>query len=82
MCRQGQFRFEGPSFPTIQELISYQHECGLAVTNKSGAVLRQAILRERWELNNDDVELLEKIGRVSGGADRRSGFTSGGADCC
>ncbi|XP_043221676.1 tyrosine-protein kinase Fer-like isoform X2 [Amphibalanus amphitrite] len=59
----GQFRFEGPSFPTIQELISYQHECGLAVTNKSGAVLRQAILRERWELNNDDVELLEKIGR-------------------
>ncbi|XP_037077411.1 tyrosine-protein kinase Fer-like isoform X3 [Pollicipes pollicipes] len=59
----GQFRFEGPSFPSIQELIAYQHECGLAVTNKSGAVLRQAILRERWELNNDDVELIDKIGR-------------------
>lgn len=61
---QGEFRFEGPSFPTIQELITYQYQCALPVTSRSGAILRQPIPRERWELNNDDVLLLEKIGRV------------------
>ncbi|XP_045133429.1 tyrosine-protein kinase Fer-like isoform X2 [Portunus trituberculatus] len=60
---EGHYRFEGPAFPTIQELILYQHQCGLPVTNKSGAILRTPIFRERWELNNDDVELREKIGR-------------------
>ena len=30
---------------------------------RSGAILKTPILREKWELNNDDVELLEKIGR-------------------
>jgi tyrosine-protein kinase Fer len=61
---QGEFRFEGPSFPTIQELITYQYQSALPVTSRSGAILRQPIPRERWELNNDDVLLLEKIGRV------------------
>lgn len=65
LCGQGHYRFEGPAFPTIQELILYQHQCGLPVTNKSGAILRTPIFRERWELNNDDVELRDKIGRVS-----------------
>ncbi|XP_050539411.1 tyrosine-protein kinase Fer isoform X2 [Daktulosphaira vitifoliae] len=60
---EGEFRFEGPSFPTIQELITYQYQSGLPVTSRSGAILRQPIPRERWELNNDDVMLLEKIGR-------------------
>ncbi|XP_039290002.1 tyrosine-protein kinase Fer isoform X8 [Nilaparvata lugens] len=60
---EGQFRFEGPAFPTIQELIMYQFQSNLAVTSRSGAVLRTPIPRERWELNNDDVILLEKIGR-------------------
>ncbi|XP_050431767.1 tyrosine-protein kinase Fer isoform X2 [Adelges cooleyi] len=59
----GEFRFEGPSFPTIQELITYQYQSALPVTSRSGAILRQPIPRERWELNNDDVMLLEKIGR-------------------
>lgn len=35
------------------------------MTSRSGAILKTPILRERWELNNDDVILLEKIGRVS-----------------
>ncbi|KAK7078536.1 hypothetical protein SK128_006415 [Halocaridina rubra] len=60
---EGHYRFEGPAFPTIQELILHQHGCGLPVTNKSGAILRNPIFRERWELNNDDVELRDKIGR-------------------
>ncbi|XP_022179496.1 tyrosine-protein kinase Fer isoform X3 [Myzus persicae] len=60
---EGEFRFEGPSFPTIQELITYQYQSALPVTSRSGAILRQPIPRERWELNNDDVLLLEKIGR-------------------
>lgn len=34
-----------------------------AVTSRSGAILGKPILREKWELNNDDVELIDKIGR-------------------
>jgi len=62
---QGHYRFEGPTFPSIQELIRHQWLSGLPVTSRSGAILKTPILRERWELNNDDVILLEKIGRVS-----------------
>lgn len=62
---QGKFRFEGPSFPSVQELILYQFHSGQSVTSRSGAILKSPVLRERWELNNDDVELVEKIGRVS-----------------
>ncbi|XP_063216956.1 tyrosine-protein kinase Fer isoform X4 [Bacillus rossius redtenbacheri] len=60
---EGQYRFEGPAFSTVQELIHYQYKSNLPVTGRSGAVLRKPILRERWELNNDDVVLLDKIGR-------------------
>ncbi|XP_077483362.1 tyrosine-protein kinase Fer isoform X2 [Amblyomma americanum] len=59
----GKYRFEGPAFSTVQELIVYQHHLGHPVTSKSGAILQTPIFRERWELNNDDVELVEKIGR-------------------
>lgn len=62
---QRKYRFEGPSFNTIQELIMYQFQSGQPITMKSGAVLKRPIARERWELNNDDVELIEKIGAVS-----------------
>ncbi|XP_076239316.1 tyrosine-protein kinase Fer isoform X3 [Calliopsis andreniformis] len=60
---EGHYRFEGPTFPSIQELIRHQWVSGLPVTSRSGAILKTPILRERWELNNDDVILLEKIGR-------------------
>ncbi|XP_014602817.1 PREDICTED: tyrosine-protein kinase Fps85D isoform X2 [Polistes canadensis] len=60
---EGHYRFEGPTFPSIQELIGHQWVSGLPVTSRSGAILKTPILRERWELNNDDVILLEKIGR-------------------
>ncbi|KAH8358605.1 hypothetical protein KR093_001230 [Drosophila rubida] len=59
----GHFRFEGPPFPSIQELIMHQYHSELPVTVKSGAVLRRPVCRECWELSNDDVVLLEKIGR-------------------
>lgn len=62
---KGHFRFEGPAFPSIRELILYQFTSGLPVTGRSGAILNKPIPRERWELNNDDVVLLDKIGRVS-----------------
>lgn len=61
---QGHYRFEGPAFPSIQELILHQYQSELPVTGRSGAVLRKPVLRERWELSNDDVILLDKIGRV------------------
>ncbi|XP_054709764.1 tyrosine-protein kinase Fer-like [Uloborus diversus] len=59
----GKFRFEGPAFPSVQELILYQFHSSQPVTIRSGAILKTPIPRERWELNNDDVELVEKIGR-------------------
>ncbi|XP_058456019.1 tyrosine-protein kinase Fer isoform X3 [Malaya genurostris] len=60
---EGHFRFEGPAFPSIQALIIHQYQSELPVTGRSGAVLRKPVLRERWELSNDDVILLDKIGR-------------------
>ncbi|XP_044589788.1 tyrosine-protein kinase Fer isoform X1 [Cotesia glomerata] len=60
---EGHYRFEGPTFPTIPELIKHQWQSGLPVTSRSGAILKTPIPRERWELNNDDVILIEKIGR-------------------
>ncbi|XP_023340966.1 tyrosine-protein kinase Fer [Eurytemora carolleeae] len=60
---EGLFRFEGPAFNTIQELILHQYQSGSPVTSRSGAILKTPVLREKWELNNDDVELVEKIGR-------------------
>uniref|UniRef100_A0A6B2EHM0 Tyrosine-protein kinase n=1 Tax=Phlebotomus kandelakii TaxID=1109342 RepID=A0A6B2EHM0_9DIPT len=60
---EGYFRFEGRSFPSIQELIMYQYTSEATVTQRSGAILRKPVMRERWELSNDDVVLLDKIGR-------------------
>ncbi|XP_076252921.1 tyrosine-protein kinase Fer isoform X1 [Rhynchophorus ferrugineus] len=60
---EGHYRFEGPAFPSIRDLILYQFNSSLPVTQRSGAILYKPIPRERWELNNDDVILLDKIGR-------------------
>ena len=46
------------------QLIAHQLESNLPVTTKSGAILKRSVPRETWELNNDDVELVEKIGSV------------------
>lgn len=62
---QGHYRFEGAAFPSVAELIAWQRNSGVPVTARSGALLRRAVPRENWELNNDDVQLLDKIGRVS-----------------
>lgn len=35
----------------------------MPVTNRSGAIITKPVKRENWELNNDDVELIEKIGK-------------------
>lgn len=60
---EGYYRFEGPVFPSIQELILHQYQSELPVTGKSGAILKKPVLRERWELSNDDVLLMDKLGR-------------------
>ena len=49
---------------------------GLAVTSRSGAVLKTPIAREDWELKNDDVQLVEKIGRGNFGDVYKGGFIS------
>ncbi|KPI99382.1 Tyrosine-protein kinase Fps85D [Papilio xuthus] len=59
----GHYRFEGAAFPSVGELIAWQRASGVPVTARSGALLRRAVPRETWELNNDHVILLDKIGR-------------------
>ena len=61
---QGGWRFEGPCYPTISELVRHQWQSGEPVTNKSQTILANPIVRESWELNNDDVVLETKIGNV------------------
>ncbi|CAH2040359.1 unnamed protein product, partial [Iphiclides podalirius] len=60
---EGHYRFEGAAFPSVAELIAWQRSSGVPVTARSGALLRRAVPRETWELNNDHVQLLDKIGR-------------------
>jgi len=50
--------------PTVKELVDHYIGVQMPVTNRSGAVIKKPIKRENWELNNDDVQLIEKIGRV------------------
>ncbi|CAE1317407.1 FER [Acanthosepion pharaonis] len=59
---EGGWRLEGPVFPTIQHLLEHQIMKGQPVTNKSQAILKNPILREPWELKNDDILLDMKIG--------------------
>ncbi|XP_045496190.1 tyrosine-protein kinase Fer isoform X2 [Colias croceus] len=60
---EGHYRFEGAAFPSVAELVAWQRASGVPVTARSGALLRRAVPRETWELNNDHVQLLDKIGR-------------------
>ena len=53
----------GPGFATVPELIMHQFNSGSPVTSRSGTILKTPIAREDWELKNDDVQLVEKIGR-------------------
>ena len=62
---QAGWRLEGSSHSTIQELIIQQHKSKTAVTSKSGAILTTPIMRETWQIKNDDIKLEEKIGNVS-----------------
>lgn len=45
--QEGYWKFEGYSFPTIQELVEYQHSSGKPVTKRSGALLKTPISQSR-----------------------------------
>ena len=45
--KKGYWKFESYSFPTIQELIEYQHSSGKPVTRRSGAQLKNPITQAR-----------------------------------
>ena len=42
----------------IFKLFFLQFQSGLPVTSRSGAILKTTVVREKWELNNDDIELV------------------------
>lgn len=77
---EGHYRFEGAAFPSVAELIAWQRTSGVPVTARSGALLRRAVPRENWELNNDDVQLLDKIGRGNFGDVYKARLKSSGAE--
>ncbi|RWS30425.1 Tyrosine-protein kinase Fer-like protein [Leptotrombidium deliense] len=60
---EGYFKFEGPIFRNMKDLIQYYVTNGIPLTEKSGAILRHAIEKQKWELNSSDIELKTKIGK-------------------
>ncbi|KAL5107085.1 Tyrosine-protein kinase Fer [Taenia crassiceps] len=61
--RRGGWSFEDYEFPTLRDLIEYHMRTGKPVTQSSGAILLNPISRPDWQLDNNDVILLEKIGQ-------------------
>lgn len=61
---QAGWRLESTCFSSIQELINHYYSSGEPVTKKSGAVLRQPVMREAWELDMNAITLGEKLGSV------------------
>lgn len=59
---EGGWRFEGESYPTIPDLVTTQYKSGTVVTAKSQCILGNPIIREQWQLKNDDIALEMKIG--------------------
>ena len=59
---EGGWRFEAECFPTIPELVIGQYKSGKVVTDKSKCILSNPIIREQWQLKNDDIALEMKIG--------------------
>uniref|UniRef100_A0A5K4F9Q1 Tyrosine-protein kinase n=1 Tax=Schistosoma mansoni TaxID=6183 RepID=A0A5K4F9Q1_SCHMA len=57
------WHLEDGHFSTIRELIEYHMKTQTPVTAKSGACLVTPISRPDWELDNRDVQLLQKIGQ-------------------
>ncbi|KAM4663708.1 uncharacterized protein O3C94_011993 [Discoglossus pictus] len=53
---------EGPSFPTIQLLITHHLKSQEILTSKSGVVLINPIAKVRWVLDHEDVLLGELLG--------------------
>lgn len=75
---EGGWRFEGPCFPTINDLVNHQYASGQPVTNRSQTILGNPILRESWELMNDDIVLDVKIGNGNFGEVFRGKYTRTG----
>lgn len=61
--RKGGWFLEDYAFPTIRDLVEFHMRTGKPVTAGSGALLLNPIARPDWQLDNADVQLLEKIGQ-------------------
>lgn len=57
------FKLEGPIFCQISDLTEYYRKENIPLTEKSGVRLIRPILRNRWEIGHEDIELKERIGK-------------------
>lgn len=55
---------EGPSFPEVPELVDYYFKKNKPVTGSSNCILIRPVKRERWQLDNEDIEKEEMMGKV------------------
>uniref|UniRef100_A0A3B3YE59 Tyrosine-protein kinase n=1 Tax=Poecilia mexicana TaxID=48701 RepID=A0A3B3YE59_9TELE len=59
-----QYRFEGTGFPTIPQLIEHHFSSKQVITKKSGVVLLNPVVCDKWWiLNHEDVVLGELLGK-------------------
>ena len=59
----GAWKLEGPTMSKIAELIEYYTNLGEPITARSGAILKHAVPRADWMIQNDEVLIAMKIGK-------------------
>ncbi len=63
----GGWRLEGRAFPTIYELIHYYCTTKTPLTKESGAIIRVGVKKQKWELDDRDIEMNRKLGSGQSG---------------
>ncbi|CAD5111898.1 DgyrCDS1162 [Dimorphilus gyrociliatus] len=56
------YKLDGPEFSTIHQLVKHYEKNKIPATEKSGVILRRAVDKPQWSINNDDIERGDKIG--------------------
>ncbi|KFD58723.1 hypothetical protein M514_00416 [Trichuris suis] len=62
---KNKYTLEGPSFPTVSELIAYYTRTKQQLTIESGATIVKPVKRADWIIPNSYITLLKKIGEAT-----------------